>query len=360
MKAKIFFLSFITLIVLLPTIFFNYDHDVYSFIDNKMLTELDFISRDNVEDYINDRIGFRKEMIFIFNKINKTLFNYSSNPKYIYSDNGKEIYNKVEFEDVTDTYFNSFANAIININDYLKKNDISFYYVISPSKASIYPDNLPSYYNFSNKQILDFQNSIIDKGINCIDLYSTLKKESINNRVFNKEYDVFHWNDYGLFVGTNAILNRIHEDYSNVIENNRNDFIIETVKGKDILKKEYEINEDVDFYKLKNNYQDLSKQYFNQLDLYEDFQEFYYIKTENIDKPKILMFGGSYFISENRYEPLSNQSSEFILIHNYNNVFNIKKYVDMFKPDIVIFDSCEYTFKEYYFSEYYMNNMNLD
>lgn len=360
MKSKILFISLILLIILLPTVFFNRDHEVYSYIDNKMLTELDFSSKENLEEYIDDRIGFRKDIIFLFNKINKNLFNYSTNPKYIYSDDGSEIYNKVELEESSDTYFNSFTNVIININDYLTNIDIPFYYVITPSKASIYSDDLPKYYNFSNTRIMNFKNILVEKNINYIDLYKVLEDESTVNRVFNKEYDVFHWNDYGLFVGTNAILNRIHNDYPNVKENTKEDFVINTIKGKDLEKNEYEINEDVTFYSLKNKYTDISDEYINNLDLYEDFQEFYYIKTKNTDKPKILMFGGSYFISENRYEPLSNQSSELILIHNYNNVFNIKKYVEMFAPDIVIFDSCEYTFKEYYFSEYYMNNMVLE
>lgn len=347
------------ILIVIPTLFFNRDSNQYSYIDNRMLTELDDLSASNIENYINDRIGLRKEMIFVFNKINKILFNYSSNPKYIYSDDGREVYNKIELEDTQENYYSSFSKAIINIKNYLNNKNIPFYYVITPSKASIYSDSLPSYYNYSDKSIVDYQNNLINNGITCIDLFSLLKEESKTNRVFNYQYDVFHWNDYGLFIGSNAILKEINKNFPNVRENTIEDFIIDKVQGKDLIKNEYYIDETINFYKIKNAFIDLSDDYRNKLDLYDDFQEFYYYKTNNVDKPKILMFGGSYFVNDNRFEHLCNQSSEFIIIHNYNNIFNIKKYIEMFNPDLVILDTCEYTFKEYYFSEYYMNTMDL-
>lgn len=353
------FLIIIICIILIPSIYFNFDHNVYSYVDNKELTELDGLSKDNIESYIDDRIGLRKESIFTFNRINKVLFNYSSNPKYIYSDDGKEIYTKVDWMNASNSYYKSFSNATIRINDYLIDKDIPFYFVLTPSKAAIYSDNLPNYLNYTDKDALDCVQEISSGGVNSIDLFSVLKKESLNNRVFNKEYDVFHWNDYGLFIGSNALLSEIHKKFPNVTKNDKSDFNIYVIKGQDLLKKEYCVNEDITFYKLKEKYDDVSYDYLDKLELYEDFKEFKYIKTSHAEKPKILMFAGSYFISENRYEPLANQASELIMIHNYNNIFNIKKYVEMFNPDLVIFDACEYTLKEYYFSEYYMSQMDL-
>lgn len=359
-KIQITFLVLIAVLIILPTVFFNHDKNQYSYIDNRVLKEMNDISTGSIEDYINDRIGFRKEIIFSFNKLNKVLFNYSSNPKYIYSDDGIEVYNKVELEGTEKNYYDSFAKAISEIDDYLDSKNIPFYYVITPSKASIYKGSLPGCFNYSDENIIYFQNIIKNNDINYINLFDILKVESKNKRVFNKEYDVFHWNDYGLFIGSNAILKEINKTFPSVQENKIEDFDVTHTEGKDLIKKEYVIDEEVDLYDLKAEYSDLSDQYRDKLDLYEDFQEFYYLKTQNTDKPKILMFGGSYFINENRYEHLCNQSSEFIIIHNYNNIFNIKKYVEMFNPDLVIFDTCEYTFQEYYFSEYYMRVMDLN
>ena len=91
----------------------------------------------------------------------------------------------------------------------------------------------------------------------------------------------------------------------------------------------------------------------------DDFKEFLYYKQNN-NGPKLLSFEGSYLLTNDRTEKfIANHFSETIVVHDYQNVFNINYYLNIFKPDIVLFEMADYTFQEYYFARYYMETMQL-
>ena len=54
--------------------FFNYEKDSVSIVDNRMLTELTDFKMNTVNQYINDRIGFREEAIEVYNDLNEKNF----------------------------------------------------------------------------------------------------------------------------------------------------------------------------------------------------------------------------------------------------------------------------------------------
>ena len=61
------FLVVIFILIIVPIICFNHDKDVASNIDNRMLTELTDFKLETVNNYVNDRIGFREWAINIYN-----------------------------------------------------------------------------------------------------------------------------------------------------------------------------------------------------------------------------------------------------------------------------------------------------
>ena len=93
--------------------------------------------------------------------------------------------------------------------------------------------------------------------------------------------------------------------------------------------------------------------------MHKDFNDFYYFKANN-NAPSVLSFQGSYLMTSDRTEKfLANNFSKTVAIHNYQNIFNINYYLNIFRPDIVIFEVADYTFAEYYFAQYYMETMFL-
>ena len=81
-----------------------------------MLTELTDFKLETVNNYVNDRIGFREEAINIYNAINEKIFNVSTNPQLMIGkdNNIYPIVNSIpEFND----YHECFLNTIKNTRD---------------------------------------------------------------------------------------------------------------------------------------------------------------------------------------------------------------------------------------------------
>lgn len=102
------FLVVIFILIIVPIICFNHDKDVASNIDNRMLTELTDFKLETVNNYVNDRIGFRERAINIYNAINEKIFNVSTNPQLMIGkdNNIYPIVNSIpEFNDYHECFF---------------------------------------------------------------------------------------------------------------------------------------------------------------------------------------------------------------------------------------------------------------
>ena len=339
------FLVVIFILIIVPIICFNHDKDVASNIDNRMLTELTDFKLETVNNYVNDRIGFREEAINIYNAINEKIFNVSTNPQLMIGkdNNIYPIVNSIpEFND----YHECFLNTIKNMQDYCEERGVEFYYMIDPSKATIMTDKLPNGINYNSYWLDELISKAKDMGINLVDNYNYFKEIDVEIPLYNKRYDSYHWNDDGAFYGINNLLNSI-----GVEENNLEDFTREKYPGA----------KDEDVYDLIADLkpEDYTNKYKEGLMMADDFKEFLCYKQNN-NGPKLLSFEGSYLLTNDRTEKfIANHFSETIVVHDYQNVFNINYYLNIFKPDIVLFEMADYTFQEYYFAKYYMETMQL-
>ena len=78
------------LILFVPAAAFNFEEEAISEIDNRMLAANPFSGSipksgdltDAVENYVNDRIGFRDEMILIYTVLNDRIFGKMVHPGY--------------------------------------------------------------------------------------------------------------------------------------------------------------------------------------------------------------------------------------------------------------------------------------
>ena len=79
--------------MIVPAAFLNTKEKQISSIDNKMLAEwpgLDWTLKTNtkVEDYLNDRIGFREQAIEAYTELNDRLFHVMVHPLFMYGKEG--------------------------------------------------------------------------------------------------------------------------------------------------------------------------------------------------------------------------------------------------------------------------------
>lgn len=113
-----------------------------------------------------------------------------------------------------------FTREIIRRSNFLKLRNCKYYYVIVPTKYSIYPEYLPGYFKLAKYYTLSDQikDALSKAGIAVIDLRDELIKSKAGDL---KGEDLFlksdnHWNGMGGYAASCAIINRIRDDFSTV------------------------------------------------------------------------------------------------------------------------------------------------
>lgn len=261
--------------------------------------------------------------------------------------------NEIKYND----YHKNFVEAINKIKNYVEQKGAKFYVMINPEKTSVYKEYLPKGVNYNRSWIEQFEHELYLRNISFIDNTQILTEKAKTEAVYNKKYDAGHWNDLGAFYGVNNLLKEINKDFSNVTPLEFDDFDISTVKEPYLKLSKFKIDEETPVFNLKNqdNYSDLTANY-SDLKIDPKYPTFSYNKNnKGVDLPKALVFQGSYLNGREKY--LMSRFSDYIAVHNYQNIFNIDYYFEKFNPDLVIFEVAEYTFLDIYFSEENMLNV---
>lgn len=361
-RLKILSIIMFSSLMLLPFLFFNWKSNYISEIDNRKLAEfpkLDKLSGDKAKEifnYFNDRIGFREEIIQSYGVLNNELFNILVHPAYIYGQDGYVYFGM--HQKTYDDHTKKFTQSLKNVKDYVESRGGKFYVLINPEKTSVYTEHLPKGVHYNRNWMNQVEKDLSEYGINFIDNTEELKMRSKSEQVYNRQYDAGHWNDLGAFYGVNSVLNIIGKEFPKVKPHIKEDFEITTETKKYLPTSKFEVNEAVPDFSLKNSYEDLTGKYDAEIKRDKQQNHFSYIKGRDSELPKALVFQGSYLNGREKY--LAGRFSEYISIHNYQNIFNIDYYYNIFQPDIVIFEVAEYTINNTYFTLEKMENMKLN
>lgn len=362
---NVFNIIFIILL-LIPLFFFNWKKDYISEIDNRKLSEFPSLAQinsdtfKNISNFFKDRLGFREDMITLYTNVHKNLLNTLVHPSYIYGKDNYvffDLYQK-SFTDHTE----HFVQSLNEVAKYIESRGAKFYVVLNPEKTSVYTEKLPEGVHYNRLWLDTLEEKLTESNINWIDNVDVLKEKSKSEMVYNKQYDAGHWNDTGAFYGTNNILEFISKDFPNVHPHSKDDFTITEENRQYLPTSKIEVNELVPVYSLKEtNVEDLTGKYdlFINRDSQQNHFSYFKNNTEAAnDLPKALVFQGSYLNGREKY--LEDRFKEYIAIHNYQNIFDIDYYMNLFQPDIVIFEVAEYTIHDQYFSYEKMEEMKLN
>ncbi len=341
-----------TLILLLPVALMNFAPGQISSVDNKALGELPTkevpmeYRPEMLRTYVQDRIGFRNSMLKVYGNANLDLFRVLVHPSYDLG-RGGHMFTEIERTQQDDTYIHHFALAVKKMQDYCESRDIPFVFMFDSSKNIVYSEYLPKGVELSthNRDLL-FQ-YLGELDVNYVDTSKVLTEKKKEGPVYNKEYDVLHWNDMGAFYGINETLKVLHEDFPSVFPNELEDYKLSEEGQSQLINSEIGIDETVPILELKR---------YEQLTGYEDMDEELYMDdnysgfsyTENPDKDvDLLIFQGSYLNSRLDFFP--NQFRDTVTVHNYENVLNMPYYYNIFRPDCVVFEVTDFTIKNDYF-----------
>ncbi|GAA0123290.1 hypothetical protein UT300018_26080 [Clostridium faecium] len=358
-KIHLFRIGLFIFIIALPIFNMNLKSDQVSAMDNRKLIDFSEIFSEgsiteNAERYIDDRIGFRTTMVNTYIKTMNSLFGEMIHPSYQYGKEGY-IFPKLKENILNKEFQEVYSDFILNFQNYCKDRDIKFLYAVEPSKTTIYTEFLPEGYNYNNSNLDYFLSLLKDKNVNYLYTGEALLDAKDSKQVFDKEYDANHWNETGAVVGISAVLDRLHDLDSRVDKFDLNKFEPVEHINTTLPASYFPINEKTIHYNLKESYSAYNTDFNDEIKRSEQFRNFTnYKNPNNKNAPKILIFGGSYF--EDREKFLKENFSELILVHNYHNVIDYDYYINIFNPDIVLFESTEYTHTNYYFPVDKMKN----
>lgn len=362
-----------SLVILIPVITFNFKGGAISEIDNRELAVNPFSEAvregggidftESMENYVNDRIGLRDDMILAYTVLNDRIFGKMVHPSYTY---GKDNYVFGAGQNVYPCYsefHEEFANMVQKIQTYCTERNVPFLFVFNPAKPAVLTQYLPEGQNYDREWVELFLDSLEERGIRYIDNTEILcRKTAEGEVVFNKKFDANHWNDLGALYGTNQILQKLQENIPQVHVNQEEDITIGETRKKTLLVSEFPIDEMIPDIHIKVQCEDRSEEYRNEIILNEKFKGFgYFYNSTRAEEgaPRALVFQGSY-MNGYGYKYLMNGFSEYIYVHDYQNVIDFPYYFNIFKPECVVFEVAEYTITNEYFDFERMQVMNLN
>lgn len=346
---SVIFITITAMMVSLPALLTNTKSNQISEMDNRMLQEfpqaLTMEYPQEIEVYLEDRIGFREQMITLYQNLSDTMFQKLEHPLYMY---GKEGHVMTNWDLVTYQHLDADHNYVTNMAEYLKSfrdfcenEECQFLFFLCPNKETIYPEFFPDGYNVKDQPsrsdlLID---ELTEKEVPFIyprELFIELKNKE---QLYNEKYDAGHWNDRGCYYGNREIIRYLNTQFPNVGLLSEEEFDLVEITKKYLINSYFEINERIPAYMLKETAWTEQQDVFDHILLTVPTREHQYYKTmSNTTMPRILIFCDSFFGDAAKF--YANHSSELMLMHHMN-MDNAEYYITLFQPDIVIVEVAE-------------------
>jgi len=215
------------------------------------------------------------------------------------------------------------SNKLNKINQYLNERNISFIVMFCTDKESIYPEYYPDFVikgpePTSLDAVVDYISANTNIDFFCIK--DNLLQEKGNWLLYPKTGDIYelcHYNETGSFIAYRELMKHINRYFTNL-----KPFTFENV---DIT---YRINGSSSLT-LKKRFKKIEPRFL------EDVLEF---ENNDLSLPTLSLFHDSYAYWFQDYLP---QHFGRTIMHHLITLEHLKKYIDLYKPDIVVFESAE-------------------
>ena len=319
----------------------------------------------DLENYVNDRIGFRDEMILGYTLLNDRLFGKMIHPAYTYGKEGYVFGTGLWVNEPYTEYHETFADMVLNIQTYCESRGVPFLFAFNAVKPAIYTEYLPEGMNYDRTWVDAFLQALDERGVHYVDTTAILReKKEQGEEVMNQKYNANHWNDIGAYYGTYAILDKLKERVPSIHLTSYDELSFSTKLQTTLQVSEFPIHEEEPVVSLEKMdiqscmkgaiYDELYRNRTYATCLYNVNEQ---RKTEGA--PRALVFQGSY-MNGFGYKFFSNAFSEYISVHNYQNVIDFEYYYSIFHPECVIFEVTENCISDTYFNWQRMQDMDLN
>lgn len=226
---NIIFISCFILMIGLPLVFVNLSSDKLSEVENRYLAKFPNIVDESTgkinknllsefENWFNDNVGFRELFVKLNTSITYKVLRTSPNNSvhvgrdgwFFYTlDNNLKIANGTY--DLTDEMLLAIKKEQEFIQQALAKKGIEYVLVLTPSKASVYPEKI-SGANYSIRETpIDIVTKYLKENttINVVNTKDELIKAKDEAMVYHKTDT--HWNEEGGYVGYRTLVKKLNE-----------------------------------------------------------------------------------------------------------------------------------------------------
>ena len=358
----IFIVLFMAMLVV-PAVLMDHEQYKSSDIDNKTLTEWPGFSMDTetirtIENYVDDRIGFRSAAIYEYTKLSNDIFHVMVHPLFMYGENDHIYYKDPNYIAAyqrlnTDTeYMDRFVNFLENTNDYLESRNIKFIYFLAPDKKSIYPEYFPKSIHVKEDEssVIEYMSSRLESSdVEYVIPYKELlaaKEEAAKNSlvIYNQKYDATHWNEFGSMIGQKLLDEHVQNWFDDVRPLSESEYTLDFEKRTNLDQSDFPIDDDVPVYTLiTDNSQDAGAYLASSIKL--EVPTFYqhYMNPDAGNGKRLVIFTDSYFATYNKF--YKTRFSEVFYIHRQNYRY-LQYIVNLLFPDAVIFETAERSITE--------------
>lgn len=316
-----------------------------------------------IENYVNDRIGFRDEMILGYTVLNDKLFGKMVHPSYSYGKDGYVFGAGLWVNTPYTEYHEIFADMVLKIQNYCKQRGVPFLFMFEPAKPAVLTQYLPDGMRYDRSWVDSFLAALDERGVHYVDTTDILReKTQAGEVVFNQKYNANHWNYLGAYYGTRVALEKLRESVPTVHVTAPEELEISEIVQTSLPVSEFPINEAEPVISIKDiELQSRSGEYSAGLYRHPSFPSFGYVVNPlrgEENAPRALVFQGSYM---NGFGStfFSNAFSDYIFVHDYQNVIDFQYFYQIFRPDCAIFEVAEYTLADPYFSLARMREFDL-
>ncbi|MCM1160295.1 MAG: hypothetical protein NC412_03635 [Roseburia sp.] len=303
--------------------------------------------------YAEDRIGFREEAIGVFTKAVHSLFHEFAEELHMY---GKEDYVFPADEGYVKSYqhlntdeelIDSLVSYLENTNEYLKEKNIPFVFMICPDKKSIYGEYFPDFIHVNEKQesTLELLEGKLDKAeVPYVIPVGEFKEAAKTVQIYNRKYDSAHWNDFGAFYGLQLVGEKFREQGSAAPVISQKDYVLSFEEMKTMEFIDIPINEQVPFFTLANKPELKTNQKLEgALERVEGTSIQHYKNSKAKSEETILIFHDSFLQSNKKFFVNTYKEVYMVSRQNYE---GIQYYVNVLKPDIVLYENAERAFAD--------------
>lgn len=211
--TNIIFIVICALILVLPVVRFNWKPDQVSKAENRQLAEIGDLKdgfstfMKSVDNYVNDRIGFRDQFVQLYRLATIKYLNYRHD-QVLVGDDGW-LYYLEELPDYTGTNNSNettdrYIEILKQIDAWCKQRDIQFVFAVGPNKSTIYSEYMPNYIRQADVTLMD---TLMEKAQQAELLFVCPKQELLEHKNEQELYMRLdtHWNS----LGSRYMLNQI-------------------------------------------------------------------------------------------------------------------------------------------------------